>query len=121
MERREVTRRYLDAWNQKDAAAVEALLDPAVTFKGPLAATQGREAFVGAVKRMTPLLKGIEVRYVLSDAERAVAVYDFVCIEPIGVCRTTELLGFTGDRISSSEVFFDARPFEALMRSRPPA
>jgi len=118
MEKREMTRRYLDAWHRKDAAAVEALLDPDVTFTGPMAATVGRGAFVGAVKRMAPLLKGIEVRHLMSEADYTVAVYDFICVEPIGLCRTTELLGFKGDRISSSEVFFDARPFEAFMRAK---
>ena len=116
MERSEVARRYLKAWHLKDIEGVEALLDPGVTFKGPLAATSGREAFMGAVKRMVPLLKGIDLRHMLADDEHAVAVYDFVCIDPIGACRTTELLSFNGDLIRSSEVFFDARPFEAMLR-----
>ena len=117
MEKCETTRRYLDAWHQKDLACIEALLHPVVTFTGPLSATVGREAFLGAVKRMVPLLEGITVRHVMSHEDHAVAVYDFICVEPIGRCRTTELLGFQGDLIVSSELFFDARPF-AAMRAR---
>ena len=38
--------------------------------------------------------------------------YDFVCVEPIGVCRTSELITVKEGFIGDVELFFDARPVE---------
>src|SRR4051812_46346937 len=40
---------YLEGWNRKDASAFAAVLAPDVRFKGPLAQTEGRDAFLAAV------------------------------------------------------------------------
>jgi len=45
-------------------------------------------------------------------------VYDFVCAEPIGVCRTAEFVTLKDGLIGSLEIFFDPRPFEKLMQSQ---
>jgi hypothetical protein len=111
------THEYLQAWNRKDLAAIEGLIADGVAFRGPMAETTGRQAFTNAVAKMFPLLQRIDVRHVYGDADHTVAVYDFVCAPPIGKCRTTELLRFESGRICASELFFDARPFEALMRA----
>lgn len=105
---------YLDAWRRKDAGALQALLAPDVGFKGPMAQTQGRDAFMAAVTRMFPLLEDVVVRELLVEGETAVVIYDFVCAAPIGCCRTAELLSFAAGKISRSELFFDARPFAAF-------
>jgi hypothetical protein len=44
--------------------------------------------------------------------------YDFVCRDPIGVCRTAELVRFQDGLIRDIELFFDARPFEAMQRTQ---
>lgn len=109
---------YLRGWKQRDPAAIAGILSDDVTFKGPMARTQGREAFMAAVAGMLPMVKDIDPRGLYFDGERAVAVYDVVCAEPIGICRTAELLTVEGDKLVASEVFFDARPFEAAAKSR---
>ena len=108
---------YLDAWARKDAERIGAFLHPDVTFVGPVLQTRGRDAVLAAAERMFPMLQRLEVRALFAEGDRALAAYDFVCAEPIGLCRTAELIGFDGDRISSIELFFDARPFEAAMRA----
>ena len=110
------THEYLQAWNRKDLAAISGLIAENVSFKGPMSETTGRQAFTEAVAKMFPLLQRIDVRHVHGHADHTVAVYDFVCAQPIGKCRTAELLSFESGRIRASELFFDARPFEALMR-----
>lgn len=110
------THQYLQAWNRKDLAAIESLIAEGVSFRGPMSEATGRQAFTQAVAKMLPLLKRIDVRHVYGDADHTVAVYDFICAQPIGKCRTTELLSFESGHICASELFFDARPFEALMR-----
>lgn len=109
---------YLRGWKQKDPAAIAGVLSDTVTFRGPMAQTEGREAFMAAVMGMFPMVKDIEPRGLFFDGDQAVAIYDFVCPEPIGLCRTAERLTIEGDKLVASEVFFDARPFEALARAR---
>ena len=102
---------YVEAWNKKDLNAVSATLGPNVRFVGPMAQTDGKEAFLGAVKRMFPLLESINVRAKFASSDQVMLAYEFVCGAPIGSCRTAELLTFSDGLIASSEVFFDARPF----------
>jgi ketosteroid isomerase-like protein len=109
---------YLDAWKQQDVAKMLVMLHPQVTFKGPMAETVGRDAFINAVRGMIPMLKDVVVRHLMVDGDQAIAVYDFICAAPVGVCRTAELISFADGLIRSSEVFFDARPFEAMMKAR---
>jgi hypothetical protein len=52
------------------------------------------------------------------SGDRAMFAYDFICRDPIAVCRTAELLRFTDGLILDIELFFDARPFEAMQRTQ---
>ncbi len=109
---------YLNAWSAKDLDAIAACLHPAVQFSSPTARTEGRDAYLAATKRVLPLLQGIDVRAQFVSGERALFAYDFVCREPIGVSRTAELVRVEDGLIRESEVFFDARPFEAFARAQ---
>ncbi|MCL4394145.1 MAG: hypothetical protein M1482_04950 [Chloroflexi bacterium] len=46
-----------------------------------------------------------------ASGDQVMFTYDFVCQEPIGNCRTAELLTFKSGLISRSELFFDTAPF----------
>jgi hypothetical protein len=105
---------YIKAWNRKDADGIAQLLSPDVHFVGAMAETDGRDLYVEAVRRMFPILKGIEVRSKFASGSEVMLAYDFNCSEPIGKCRTAELLTFRNGLITRSEIFFDARPFEKL-------
>ncbi len=109
---------YLKAWDRKDLAGISKYLDPDVRFLGPMSQTTGKEAFLDSAKRMFALLKEIKVRSKFAAGEQAIFTYDFICAEPIGVCRTAELIIFKNGLISSIELFFDARPFEKLRQSQ---
>jgi hypothetical protein len=41
-----------------------------------------------------------------------------VCCDPIGRCPTAELVRVQDGLIRESQVFFDARPFEAMARGQ---
>jgi len=109
---------YLDAWSRKDIDGIAALLHPQVHFKGPMQELNGREAVVEATRRIFPLLERLKVRARFISGDRAMFAYDFVCREPVGVCRTAELVLFENGLIRDTELFFDARPFEALQRAQ---
>jgi hypothetical protein len=82
--------------------------------------TTGKEKFLQSAKRMFGLLKRLEVRSKFASCDQAIFTYDFICTDPIGVCRTAELITFRDGLISRIELFFDARPFEKLMQSQKP-
>ena len=109
---------YLDAWSRKDIDGIAVHLHPDVHFKGPMQELNGREAVLASSKRMFPLLDRLDVRAQFVAGDRAMFVYDFVCRDPIGVCRTAELVRFQDGLIRDIELFFDARPFEAIQRAQ---
>lgn len=108
---------YLDAWTRKDLDGIGAHLHPQVHFKAPMQELTGREQVLAAAARMFPLLERLDMRAQFFSADAAMVCYDFVCREPIGVSRTAEWMRFDGMLIREIELFFDARPFEALQRA----
>jgi ketosteroid isomerase-like protein len=109
---------YLDAWSHKDLDRIAAHLHPDVHFKGPMQETNGREAILEGAKRVFPLLERFEVRARFVSGDHAMFAYDFVCRDPIGVCRTAELVRLQDGLIRDIELFYDARPFEAMQRAQ---
>jgi hypothetical protein len=109
---------YLEAWSRKDLDGVAVHLHPDVHFKGPMQEINGREAVLASSKRIFPILERLDVRARFVSGDRAMFAYDFVCRDPIGVCRTAELVRFQDGLIRDIELFFDARPFEAMQRAQ---
>lgn len=109
---------YLRAWDNKDLSAIASHLHPDVRFLGPMTATSGKEAVVEAAKRMFPLLKSLKIQSKFAARDQAIFTYEFICPEPINVCRTAELMTFKDGLIIAIELFFDARPFEKLAQAQ---
>ena len=109
---------YIDAWSRKDLDAIAAHLHPAVHFKGPMQELNGRDAVLAAAKAIFPVLERMDIRGQFVNGDRAVFVYDFICRQPVGVCRTAELVRFEDGLVRDTELFFDARPFEAMQRAQ---
>jgi hypothetical protein len=114
-------RAYLKAWDAKDIDGIASYLHPEVHFIGPMAEVRGKQGVVESAKRMFGIMRGLKVRSEFVSGEEAMFTYDFVCAEPIGVCRTAERVVFKDGLIREIELFFDARPFEKMMQSRQPA
>jgi hypothetical protein len=108
---------YLDAWSRKDIEGVAALIHPNVRFKAPMQEFEGRDAYITATARVFPLLKKLDVRAQFVSGDRAVLIYDFVCLPPIDVSRTAEMIRFEDGLIRETDLFFDARPFEAMQKA----
>jgi hypothetical protein len=108
---------YLDAWSRKDLDGVTAHIHPDVHFKAPMQELQGRDAYVEATRRVFTLLDRVDARATFVAGERAVLIYNFVCRQPIGLSSTAEMLRFQDGLIRDTELFFDARPFEAMQKA----
>lgn len=109
---------YLDAWSRKDLEGIAVHIHADVRFKGPMQEFQGRDAYLTATKRVFPVLEKLDFRAQFISGDRAMLVYDFVCRDPIGVSRTAEMVRFEGELIREAELFFDARPFEAMQKAQ---
>jgi hypothetical protein len=109
---------YLDAWARKDLDAIGARIYHDVVFKSPTASTTGRAAYLAATARFLTMVEQVVVRGRFVSGDRAMFAYDFVCHAPVGVCPTAELIRVEDGLVRESEIFFDARPFEALARAR---
>ena len=108
---------YLDAWSRKDLQGVAAYIHPEVHFKAPMQELQGRDAYVEATRRVFVILDRVDVRATFVSGERAVMIYDFICRRPIGISSTAEMVRFQDGLIKDTELFFDARPFEAMQKA----
>jgi hypothetical protein len=93
-------------------------LHPNVHFKSPQGETTGKEALLAGVQRIFPVLMSYEIRSTFASGDQVVAIYNFNCVDPIGTCRTAELLTFQDGQIIGSELFFDPRPFEKLAQRK---
>ena len=110
--------RYYAAWQRKDLSGILTCLHPDVVFKSPNATTKGKDAYSAGAQRFLSLLERVEVRNTFYSADGAMAAADFYCIPPIGICPTAERMAFKDGLVVEDELFFDARPFGALTRSK---
>jgi hypothetical protein len=109
--------RYMDAWKRKDLTTIAACLHPELHFLGPMLETQSKQAFLDSTARILPALVRFEPRATFVARDRAMFAYDFVARDPIGLCRTAELVMLRDGLIARIELFYDARPFEAARRA----
>lgn len=119
---RTTAKNYLAAWQSHDLGAIEALLHVDVEFIGPMSNWKGRDAVMASFKPLLPTLLHLEQRRLLADGDGAVAIYDFVCVPPIGSIRMADTLTIEDGRIRQIEMFFDPRPLveAALAPARTP-
>ena len=113
----ELVTRYVAAWSSKNLDQLRAVVSADVGFVSPTATTTGRDAYLAAAQRFFGLYTRLNLRAQLVGGGKAMIAYDLDCIPPVGRCPTAELLSIRDHAIVSSEIFFDARPFEALMRN----
>ena len=110
-------RSYVESWGRKDIQGIKAALHPDVHFKAPMQELHGQEDVVAATARMLPRLVRFENVERFIEGDCAMFTYDFVCIDPIGLCRTAERVRIVDGLVQDIELFFDARPFEAMQKA----
>lgn len=110
-DRKNLAVRYIEACGNHDYNAVAHYLTSDVSFKGPNMQSTGSDAFVGALKRMTPIWVRNDIRNVFTDGDTACVVYDFVTNTATGASRAVEVLTFRDDLIASIELLFDRVTF----------
>ena len=84
---------YLKALATKDLSLV--LFAPDITFEGPLMPKlAGRETILGFLRRILPLIKGIEIKQHITDGDYVATVFDMETVNGVDhvvdVCRVVD-------------------------------
>jgi ketosteroid isomerase-like protein len=105
----------LTAWSTGDFAMTRALLDDALTFTGPLGATDGAHAYIEGIKGWLRSSNGsISTRvFGEGEGEDVCVVYDLITKKPQARIPTADWYKVRDGRITSVRAFFDARPLAA--------
>ena len=98
----------LEGWTTGDFDATRATLADDVTFVGPLGATEGADAYVEGVRGMAAMVKGADVRKVISEGDDVCVIYELVTTA--GAIPTVGWYEIRSGRIAAVHAYFDARP-----------
>ena len=108
--------RYIESVGQKQLDVVAGMLHPRLEFDGNFGPTPtgGPEGWLGALRRLSPILLRNEVRKVMAEGTEVCILYDFVTT----VCPvpSAEWLRFEGDRIASVYLLFDRTRWAEILQ-----
>ncbi len=107
--------RYIEAVGQKDFDTVAEIYHPGLAVGGNVAPTQGADAMLAALRRLSPALVRNEVKKVFADGNEVCIIYDFVTT----VCPvpSVEWLVFDGERIASVYLLFDRSRWPEVLQA----
>lgn len=110
---KEIVEAYGDAFSKKDYGRVRSLLhDTRFSFRGPMEAFDKADDLVAVLRKLEPIIKGMEKKKVFVDGNDVCVIYDFVTNVPeIGTSRMAEWFHIEGGKISSINLYFDPRPY----------
>jgi len=77
-----------------------------VTFQGPMAQADGREAYLEAIGGFAPLVTDIDVIAVVGDEQQAMMLYDMTT-GPFGTLRAANHFQIRDGRIIADKLVFD--------------
>lgn len=107
---------YYKAVGDKNHKEALKHIHPNIQFVAPLAKFDGKEKMSDAVKGFFNLFNTLAVKEKVASGNDVMLVYELDCPKPMGSFRTAVLLTFTDELISKLELFFDARPFESMIK-----
>jgi SnoaL-like domain len=106
--------RYIETVGRKEFDALAPMLHPELDGSGNIAPTRGADAWIAALRNLSPVLVRNEIRKVFAEGNEACILYDFVTT----VCPVpcAEWLTFEGDRIRSIYFLFDRSRWPDVMQ-----
>jgi hypothetical protein len=106
---------YIQAVGERRLEALPALLEPDAAFTLGDNTLRGRDAFVGAFRRLLPIIERNDIRHVFVDGDEACVVYDFVTSTPVGPVLSVEHIKLRNGRIASSTLVFERLHWPEVM------
>jgi ketosteroid isomerase-like protein len=114
-----VADRFFKAWTTGDFDTARSLLHDDVSFSGPIDRFDNADAYLGALRGLSQIVKGAEEQKVFVDGDDVCVIYDLVTNTPAGTAPTAEWYHLRDGKISAVRVYFDARPFAPVFEQRP--
>ena len=109
---------YQRALGKNDWEAARGFLRDDMKFKGPLAFQDRPEGLLEDLKKLHPIIKGVEMKKVFVDGNDVCLLYDMVTNTPAGTAFISEWYHVQEGKIASIRVVFDARPFAAMWEKK---
>jgi hypothetical protein len=98
----------LRSWVDGDFERTRRLLDDDVTFRGPLGATDGADAYVEGVQGIARIVQRVDIEKVAADGEDVCVRYDLVTES--ASLPTVGWYEVRNGKVRSVAAFFDPRP-----------
>ena len=106
---------YIEAVGRKEFDRVADLLHPDVEFVTTGPSIRGRPAFVGALRRLAPIIVRNDIHSTIVDGNDVAIVYDFVTDTPAGSVPTIEWITTEEGRILTSRLIFHKERWPAAV------
>lgn len=116
-DKKTLTLEYLKAVATQDYGKLEQLLAADLRFRGPVMTRSSAQDFIGALKRLSAVHVRSDVKRVFVDGEEVCVIYDFVTSTSAGALPTIEWLHFDGVRIRAIDLYYDQKPWQAVMQT----
>jgi ketosteroid isomerase-like protein len=106
---KDVVRKFNAALGTRDFAAARGLLADDLHFEGPIDKFETADEYVGAIKGLYGMVKGIEPQATIADGESVGFFY--LLDTPVARAPVAEWYVVRGGKIVELRAYFDARPF----------
>jgi hypothetical protein len=110
----EVVQKFQGAMANDDWTAARGCLDDHLSFAGPFDTFDRPEPYLESLRRLHGMVERVDMKHVFVDGNDVCLWYDLVTNSPAGTALIAEWHHVEGDKITSVQVLFDARPFAAL-------
>jgi hypothetical protein len=111
----EIVQGFFGAMHNGNAAAAREVLRDDLSFKGPFDTFTRADDYMHALQALSAIVQDVKVHKVFVDGPDVCVIYDLITNSPAGTAPCAEWHHVEGDRIASIQVFFDARPFAAML------
>jgi len=78
----------------------------------------GKQAYIDATESFLQLVKGVKIKTLIIEGEKAGAVIDYKLQSPKGntaSCEVAEILSIKDSKINSSDIYFDTAAFRNFL------
>ena len=115
---KEIVLGYQRALGSGEWKSARAYLRDDMTFRGPIASYDRPEPYLEDQRKLSSIVKGIEMKKTFVDGDDVCLLYDMVTNTPAGTAFICEWHHVEGQKIASIRVVFDARPFAAMWEKK---
>ncbi len=115
---KEIVLGYQRALGGNDWEAARKYLKDNMKFRGPIATYERPEPYLEDLKKLHPIVKGVEMKKIFADGDDVCLLYDMITNTPAGTAFISEWYHTQDGKIASLRVVFDARPFAAMWEKK---